>query len=185
MLPSSEITYTALRELVPGGKPVGMTEGFLHHRHDDEFPDYKFLVLSTTSLFIVTMNLELVLTPAGERHYTKRLAHGQSENMAMQNAEDRYGKVSRYKSDIGKVEEVPLCDVHVLYHGRWLASNEIWVSFIGEFEIDLEADTFYDFPVALGMEIDISSAQWSFTSTLDSGLGSFAEALISSTTRMA
>lgn len=182
MLPSSEITYTALRGLVPGAKPVAMTEGYLHQWHDEKNPIYKFLVLSTTSLFIVTMNPESVLTLAGKIHYAMRLARGQNEHTAMENAENWCGRFSRYFGDIRTVEEVRLRNIHVIHHGTGVATDEVWASFRAEFAIDLEADFGRELPVALGMEIDISGAQWSLTSTLDSGLGSFAEALISSTT---
>ncbi len=167
---------------MPGATPVGMTEGFLHQRQNDKFPEYKFLVHATESLFIVTMNPEFVLTPAGERHYEMRLARGRSKDIAMQNAENWCGRFSRYFGDIRSVEEVPLRDVHVHYHGRWLASHGVVGSFRAEFAINITADSGLGFPVIRGMEFDISGEQLSLTSTLDSGLESFAEALISFTT---
>ncbi len=161
-------------------KPVAMTEGYLNQWHDEKNPIYKFLVLST-SLFIVTMNPESILSLAGEKHYAMRLARGQNEHTAMENAENWCGRFSRYFGDIRTVEEIPLRDIRVIHHGTGLATDEVWASFRSEFAIDLEAEFGRELPVALGLEIDIAGEQWSLTSTLDSGLESFAEALISST----
>ncbi len=112
----------------------------------------------------------------------KWLRLGESQARALENAENYGGVFVKWGGEIVNVNTIPLCDVHVAYHGRWLANDHVCHKFLYEYDIDLTAVSNIGLPVIYGMELNILGRTWSISAALEARLEEFSEALWASTT---